>query len=739
MDRVQPFAFILVVTLFAGSFASVGAQDVEPAPPASEVVLADASGDVDLSVAPKSANQHVNASQNGQGQFDHLDLLKASIGAETDKTFQVTLQLKVPDPPQNSRPFRYVTFDYGRVQWQVFVGACPFAGQQQAPANSGCLRFKDPGGGFRAAKQLTGTRDDGAFAWTVEKQDIFNENRVPARYGSVLTNLTAVAVQYYAGGGGFGALDPTGGVSASDRAPPTGSFSAPFVFRMGAGGSGHLVMNAPEPVRVTNGEATTIVYKVELANKGPDELTVQVTNKGGEKDWSVRTPPILKAPAGETIVFPVILSLPFRHDHGKTALFDVEAQAVEHEASRASTQLGVFWTDVPQPSGHHECDSDEACGQWFHSAPFDNPAPDAFDTVAPFKTPWFNGVAKDPAPNADDANVPAFFNDYMFCTFNPTTCEAPPQWESSWFFPMSPSLLMGLDFDISKQGMARLTFLPSFLDPGARIQARLMYCDPTKQGTGGPGPFTPVSASCYQYSTLLGEGSATAALSANTPITVEISLKMEQAADLIEYQRGANIGLDVRVFSTLPQNTIVVPPRIEFVTKQSHLHMPLLEYHDPVDQEFAQLGALKLEPIDPFEKPVNPGRTAAFRFEVKNEDAQAHHVALEVQGVHAEWASIVGPKVILVEPGQKANFSLAVAAPDDAVAQERAELFVVAQSQQDASIVAMSRLRATVVTQDVPDESGLVAVAEGGDGPSPGLLLIAAALLVGASLRRRRA
>jgi hypothetical protein len=157
-----------------------------------------------------------------------------------------------------------------------------------------------------------------------------------------------------------------------------------------------------------------------------------------------------------------------------------------------------------------------------------------------------------------------------------------------------------------------------------------------------------------------------------------------------------------------------------------------------VDQQFAELGVLKVEPLDPFEKPVNAGRTAVFRFEITNEDKEAHHVDLEIQGIHAEWASVGGPRVLFLEPGQKSNFSLAVHAPDDAIAEERAELFVVAQSQEETGVVAMSRLRATVVTMDVPDESNMIASAGGEDSPALAAWLVVMALVVPLIRRRGR-
>jgi hypothetical protein len=536
-------------------------------------------------------------------------------------------------------------------------------------------------------------------------------------------------------------LDPTGGSYVIDQAPQGAVSNRVFPFLKGSGGRGHLAMTSPDPIRVTNGEATTIVYKVELTNSGPDKTSVQVSSSGTMSDWTVRVPSLLELKGGQTLSFPVILALPFRHEHGKTALFNVHAQAIGDLNSEASTDLGVFWTDVPQPSGHHECTSDEICGQWFHSSPFDNPLPEQADTAVPFKNMWFNGIGKDPSPSADDANIPAFFNDQFFCVFPPTNapnCKTPPVWTASWFFPMSPQLLIGLDFDVTGTGLAKLSFVPSLADPGARVEAKLLYCDPAKQGSGGPGSFSAMQ-SCYQYTQLVASGVGTVALSPSTPVNIELPLKIDPWADFVPYKRGANLGLDLRVFSTVPQNTIVVPPRIEFVPKSSHMHLPLLEYHDPIDQSFEEVGVISLNPIDPFEKLVNPGKTTVFRFDLKNDDDIPHHLQIEVNGIHADWASIVGPHVHAMEPKSKTNFTIAVKVPGDAVAQERAELFVVAQSQEEAWVVALSRLRAHVVdTPEMPDEADLARETTGAGSPSLEPLAVLAAVAVAVVVARRR-
>ncbi|HLE47485.1 MAG TPA: hypothetical protein VI818_04235, partial [Candidatus Thermoplasmatota archaeon] len=641
-------------------------------------------------------------------------------------------------------PFRFVSFSYGRVQWQLLIGACTFQQQAAAPS-TGCLRFRDTStGGFRGVVQVPARRDaaSGSFVFTIEKLALFNENRLPARFGERLVNISATTQQYFFGGfnqgGGGGFPEPTGGVYAGDVAPQSGELPV-FAFLEGSGGHGHLGLSSADPIRVTNGEATTLVYQVQLFNDHSEKLSVQIDARNAPSDWTIRSPALLTAEPHKSVAFPVILSMPFRHDHGKVVLFTVGAQAVEDPDSYATTELGVFWTDVPQPSGHHECDDDASCGQWFHSAPNPNFIPPGAEAAFPVKSLWFNGIAKDPDPDADDANIPAFFNDYFFCLFAPTQCKAPPVWTASWFFPQAPQLLMGLDFDLSRTGIAKLHFLPKVPEPTtARIDLLLLYCDPSKQG--GPANAFGSTDGCYNFSRIVGKGSRTFLLQPMTDAYVEVPITIEPGADLIPYKRGANIGFGINVTSTLPQNVIFTEPRIEFVTKASHIHLPVLEYHDPIDAIPDEFGLVVVQPQDPFEKQVNPGRTAAFRFNLINDDDIPHHFALSVEGVNNDWARIGGAQVLLVPSGGETNFTLAVTAPDDAQPTERAELFVVAQSEEESWVVALSRLRATVVdasTADIPDESGQVGETQENEA-TPGVGAVWVAVAVGASSLMRR-
>lgn len=707
----------------------------------SKVVIPDPPNDVTVTAAGRLGVPPQNGSSLGS-HFDHIDILLLVVDQETDTEFKIGLYLKsLTQSTPGGFPIRTASFVYGKVEWTVRPGACRTPGQTTpVDQTKACLSYRD--NSRTQARSLVSIPmetkvSENGYVFTVEKRLIFNENRVPGQFGASLRNVSATATQFYGGVFFVPGGDPTGGISASDRTPS--AIDQLFTFVRGSRSRGHLALSSLDPIRVSNGEATTIVYKVDLLNHNNQPMTVELGSKVPRPEWTVRTPALLKVDASSTISFPVILALPFTHDHGKTVTFEVTAQAVEDAGSRSSVELGVFWTDIPQPSAHHNGE------QWFHSAPSDMQRLDALDPVFPIRSYWFNGIAKDPDPEADDANVQAFFNDYFACLFpgqnQVPNCPLPPYFRFNWFFPLSPPLLLGLDFDLNRTGSMVFDVVPKVPASDARITVKLLYCDP---GAARGDRFTPGSFSnstCSAYTTLLAQGTARGALSSGQENHFEVPLTIEPTADYIPYKRGHNIGVQVIVETDTPQNLIFTEPKPEFVTKKAKILLPLVEYHDPIDQAFQNVGRLALESLSPFEKLVNPGKTTVFRFDLKNSGTQAQQIRLEAQGIHKEWAALVGETEFELAPNTNRTVTLAVQAPDDAQAEERAELFLVAQNVNDAAVVAVTRLRATVVTYpEIEDESGLISIKEadrGVPGPSAFVLLVALALL--ALVRRRRA
>jgi hypothetical protein len=745
--RSAAAALLLLVVFFASVPLVATAQTAAPGP-ATQVEVEDKENDVMLNAGTRAGVPPQTASGTPINT-DHLDITGVFFGAETEKEFQIHLRLKALDATQTPFPvgfaMRAVTFAYGDVDWQVRVGACQ-GGQAQAEV-AGCLGFRDGGArDFRSHITVAAEKDTSskAFVFTIPKDQIFNQDRVPGRFGAEISNISARTYQWYGGlfffPGGQG--DPTGGVQAVDVAPDSGVVDEVFTFAQGSGSHGHLALSSNEPIRVSNGEATTIVYKVDLFNDADKPVNVELSVDGVRKDWSARVPALIKLEAQSSLTFPVILALPFTHEHGMTASFTVKARDVADTNSYSAVDLGVFWTDVPQPSAHHN-------GQlWFHSAPVDSD--NAFFSAVPqvggFYSGWINSIEDDPDPAATDANIGGFpGSSGVGCFFGqggPTACGVPPENRINWFFPLSPKLLIGLDFEVGRPGRLVVDILPKVSATSAQLSAQLLYCDPDAEhmdrrgGLGNDNNNGPVQ--CNQYTILLASGFTTRALTANSAAQFEIPLSVEEAADLLPYKSGANIGLRLSLVTDTPQTVFGTEPRPEFVTKSGELYLPLNEYHDPVAAEFQNVGSLKLEPLSGFEKQVNPGETALFSFNLTNTGKTEQEMLVELEGINHEWATLVTEREFKLPAGGTKTLTISVLPPVDAQETESAELFLVAHSPADESIVTVTRLRATVVTgTDVPDEGAALSVEKT---DTPGLGPAAVFLAIGSLvvLRRRK-
>ncbi|MBI2077472.1 MAG: hypothetical protein HYT80_03750 [Euryarchaeota archaeon] len=745
---------VCVLLVFTLVFAFPGVQAQAKGGAASDVdntvTVEDPAQDVDLYAGSGVGGPKQSGSSMGT-YFDHLDIRKLVFTGETEKEFKVELHMKtLTQNPTLGTPSRVISWSYGMVRWTLTPGQCRQQGggnigTQPANPNQGCLN----GQGTQARKNvpMQVLADQNAYVFTIDKTLVFNQNRVTARFGDSFLNITVTASQSYArcfvcfGG------DPTGGVYASDRAPSDRAlFGAPFTFKEGSNGRGHLGLTSAEPIRVSNGEATTIVYRADVTNHHAEALTVQLETANTEDGWSVRVPSLLKVAAHSTLSFPVILALPFTHDHGRTATFQVKGQAVEDEGSWAQLDLGVFWTDVPQPSAHHE---GSGGGTYFHSSPDTdgNTIEQAFSAFPRYNM-WMNALDDDPDPDARDDNVPALFNEGAFCFFGGAqTCKTPPESRHTWFFPLSPGLLLGLDFDLAREGLMAFDIGGKVQSTASKVVVQLAYCDPAtfqQGGGGGGGQGGGGGATCgnnsQSYRRVLASGERGGALGTGSVAHFEVPLKVDPSADLIPYKKGANIGIRIVLTADTPQNLVGNGP--EFQTNKAHLDLPLIEYHDPVDQAFQNVGTLALTSKSPFEKPVNPGRSAVYNFEVRSNASEDQDVVLEVQGVNDDWARIVGDEKIELAPGEARQFQLVVSVPADAIPEERAELFLVAQNLKDSAVVAVTRLRATVVdpsVEDIPDESGKIAsVDDGGGVPGFEAGFLAAALLAVVVVRRRK-
>lgn len=719
-----PLVLTLVLVLPSTAWADQEAPSGEP--PLS--VTPDGVDDVILYAAPKLGVPPQKLPSTAV--TDPFDIQQLWIGHETAKDFKVGLQVKDPSG-DGVQPFNFVNFDLQGARYQIQYPAYHGGGfQGGSPDEAALQRFDEASGRFVHVTMIPHQLDGTTFVFTLHRDNVTNPKRVPVRYGDELTNVSARVHGDYVWLQWLPTGDPTGGGYLEDRAPDAGSGAA-YKFQLGRQGQGAVSLFSDDPRRVSNGEATTIVFKVDLRNEADDVVNFQIEATGQRSDWSVRVPAVLTVFPGAQVTFPVIVAVPFTHNHGQDATFEVRAVSLADPTVWASVELGVFWTDIPQPVGHHN-------QIWLHSAPdpWGSPIDDVLSNVMqPMKT-WMNALPTDPNPKASDAPVPAMINNELreLLTNESRPVPSGTAWTTEWWFPLEPSLLIGMDARPEEAGNFHVKIEHALPAQASRVSARLLYCDPGTRAQGSCVRQGDFDALTGWVPLATGQTPQARAVQKDERADYEFPLHVDARADLIPYARGANLGLQIVLTTDLPANAFGGPaPKLvlkwgDDPNDHARLELPLNEYHDPIDQFFQKVGNLRLTKLTDLEKHVNPGKTTVFRVHLNNTGTASDEIQLELHG----------DARVPLGAGENRVIEIAVQAPTAGRADERAELVLVAQSISDPLVVSALRLRATIVEgDDIPDEANQLSNVEVKGSPGLRLLGLAVALLVGVGLRRR--
>jgi hypothetical protein len=620
------------------------------------------------------------ASAADDDQYRHLDILEFWIDNETLETVDFGLRLTQLEPDATdplglgSREVG-VRFEIGtRVYLVGVVPNCGTAGAYGMRSNYDNGYSTYCGGFEERIDAATNT-----FVMTVRREILVNETQYPFGPGVPLRNVYAAAV---ATNVPLSAQQAT--TTAQDRAPNEG-FLGDFTSGLGnLTGAGGLTLFAAEPIRTSNGESTTLVFPLALNNTNTFDVTALLTVENAIDSWDVRVPSRIIVPAQGVVLFPVILSMEFDHRHGELAMFKIRAEDAKDAARWAGARLGVFWLDTPQPAGHHD-------KLWFHSG--GGWSSQGFGFGLPYDCAtvglWMNPLEVEPEGGESGEEVPG-------CVFD-DGATYPNGQVIRWGVPLEPELQIGLDFDMSRSGRFQVDIRSRAGVPAsAALTAELLYCDPT-----GKDNRETVMADCPgAWITLSNATSAPQTFGAESKRSFELELVPTPEADFLPYKKEAQLWMLLELQSDRPltppnRGDQDVSPMLD--PKSALLTLPLVEYHDPVDQAFAAVGALELASLSPFEKPANPGQTVTFEFRVQNRGAQAQTLLLTAEGHNEEWVRFPKGSEIRVPSGATANVTLLVDVPFEASEGERAELFLIAESKSDPNVVSLARLRTVVV------------------------------------------
>jgi hypothetical protein len=488
----------------------------------------------------------------------------------------------------------------------------------------------------------------------------------------------------------------------ADDMPDDRAQAASLPVLIGLRQTGHARLTSLEPFRASNGEATTILYKVLGHNDGPAADRFEVTASSVPHGYTLTLPvPVVDIPSASSAEIPVMLTMPFGHQHGGSASALLEMRSLTDDASVGRMEIGVRYLAIPQPAGHHDT-------VYLHKAANIGGLGPAFG----YRTGYINTLEEDPADTHEKYGASSIY------------IEQGGRLGAHFLYPLRPGLSMGLDVDPANVGHLRVPI-----------------------GTTAPMRGTTVSASLFVSPGLDypdGEPIMLATMPETTPedvmpkseVLIEGDLVPVADAGQVPYTRGQDLWLEVVVMTT--GQTFSSMDEGVYIAPGGSARLPLREWHDAVDEVLAALDGPGLSPLGPQERLVNPGKGAVFPVSVANPLDHAVEVQFEVTGPHAEWATLSTTTLTAPAHGV-AQASVVVRVPAGTADGERADLVLQAFAHDDPTARGLLRLVAESDTDaDHPDDLATLGTSEK-KSPGPATALTGLTVLgVAVALARRR-
>lgn len=454
-------------------------------------------------------------------------------------------------------------------------------------------------------------------------------------------------------------------VHGSDRMPDAGSVA--WTIREGVEQSGHARLASTAPVRVSNGEATTFLYQLLASNDGPQQELFALSASGAPESWTVTFPQErVRIEPGQTLPVPVLVTVPFQHQHGSYYGMLVAMQSQQDPESVGRIELGVRYTAVAQPTGHHDT-------VYFHTAS---------DGQA-----YFNTLEEDP----DDTGEAA--RSWSSCSCN------------GWSIArhdvhLLPGLLTGLDLDMARNGTAQVDVLFDQPATGVRVSGELAVYpgdEPTDRG---------FFSQENEFAVAVLPGVEGLDFEAGQTRRVDLQVRPLPRGDYLPYEQDAwlVLHLDIAVPALTPFCCLVEPDGK--MVPGGWMELPLDEYHDDVDEYFATLSGLELFASGPQKRLVNPGETAVFNVSLQNLAETSGNFGLSLAG--SDWGRVLGSQQITVAGGSTRQLAVAVDVPQGAADGEQADVTLHAVAAGDDNVRSLIRLLAEVdADEDHVDERAL--------------------------------
>ncbi len=641
-----------------------------PAGLAQTQVLEDNTGDATASIAGNSAPGVDPAS---------FDLVGLWVHEETD-AFRFVLQVSDIDPP-NPVPtdtglvdidFNHADQAYRlRLLRDTTTGANAFGGQFLAyEAGRGDYVYHD-----RLVPTIDGSQETATF--TVPRTWLLDGNGTAPTIGRDFDYFRAFARNTNV----FNSQFAPNAVQVRDAMPDSGYGAITYPIQLGLQQTGHAFLESSTPVRASNGEKGTFVYYVRASNLDPAEDKFTLSVRDVPKDWEVTLPGgSIRLAGNETRAFPVLLSVPFAHQHGVFENFILEMKSQSRSSSVGRLELGIRYLEVPQPAGHHDRVHIHTISE---AAPSGSLAAFAGDTQ---KRAYFNTLEDD--ENDDDTAVPPFGGQL-----------SAGRQQFTWQLYLEPGLEMGLDFDLNRTGAITAQFRSEVSIYTATFSGYLMHV----QGETVNGQFREAKK------TVVATIPPSSPQSVGQGTSFESLIRATKASDLIPFNKNAALMLVLNMTVQDGQQLLGGQTTDPLLTG-GQFTLPLNEYRDSLEGVFNSLAGLRFVNKGLAERPVNPGETVLFNLTLTNDGAVDDVFALRVNGTNGAWARVLGDKEIFVPTGASRPVVVAVSAPKDAPHLDVADLIVTAASKAEPTI--LGNIRVVALVDDVldhPDESHLVA------------------------------
>lgn len=652
---------------------------------AEEPLLTDPEGDAQWT--PAALGMRLPGAPTGPVEFVQGNDLTALHVAESEDALAITVSvMNMQGEPQGTATLTELAFRDR--EYRLWMGYFTGSISTSAGGSSAYLQAREGDGwDFVARLDLPAVdRDAGTISASVPKAYLMDGKHAIPERGDIIEVLRVVADANFVG---------TGIVDARVYDEMEGGVA--LTMAHGDVSNGDLEMGAQDRVRVSNGGATTFVYQATLRNHGDAAHELRLAAEDMPEGWDARVQPsTLTVPAGEARTASVLVSVPFAHEHGGYSSLNLTAQSARDAATNGRMRLGVLHTPIPQPAGHHS-------ELFLHAqTAFGGPLGAPFETATPYAWGWMN-------TDADHAD------DHAYVT--PSSSNG----ETTWWIPLNPRLLTGLDFDLDRTGLLEAEIVGGSGEVEATAQ--LYYW----RDTAGGGE-----------SVLVAEGAPTlVALDHQQTAPLSIQLTPTAESDYMPYAPDTYLTLALHLDMTVGGFTSS-PLRPRLVTESFKLSLPLNEYHDRLTGAAEVASSIEVVAKGAVEKTGHGGSVLTYAFDVAG--APGETIVVDLAGSDADLARAVpGGEVALGEG--PTEVLVAVEIPASANPGEELEVLLFIHARDDPTQMAIARTMTRVAAtgdEAAPDETAALLAAEERNEKTPMPVGAALVALAGVALALRR-